>query len=400
MQSLPRRKTSGSGARKATRADSKEHNRRTILQLISHGETTRAEVARRTGLTRATVSTLVNELMEDGLVVETGVGESAGGKPPTLIGLADDGRDIIVVDLSHRPFRGSVFGLQGNPRFTPITGDGTTDPEADVAALIDRLVGLSRNRLLGVGVASPGIIDGDGMVIEAANLGWLRHPLGDLLSRRLGDVPVRVVNDAHAGALAARQLDQQNARGSDRAADHDLLFVRVTDGIGAGVILDGRLHLGAHRAAGEIGHSVIDPDGLNCRCGNRGCLETIASSSAIYAAATGGEPAPHDWTYHDLLTVAGEERTSATIRAAGRAIGIAASHLINALDVSAIALSTRPDDLGPPLAAALEDEVSKRVLSSLQSDLEFCVLDDPDLALRGAANAILNEHLRPGIPRS
>ena len=244
-----------------------------VLRLVAAGgTTTRAELARATGLTRATISSLVGELIDDGLVIETGQGKSLGGKPPTLIAFNRAARQVIVADLSTSPFRGTIVDLSCEPVGPMLEADQTGDHQRDLEGLLARLVEEADGPLVGIGLASPGVISGDGDVVEAANLGWHGHPLARLTAAATG-LGVTVVNDAHASAVAAHH---QLASG-----ESDLLLVRIGEGVGAGIILGGRLHLGSHRAAGEIGHSVIEPGGADCRCGNRGCLETVASSAAV-----------------------------------------------------------------------------------------------------------------------
>lgn len=390
--------------RKAGRQDTKRQNLRTILSVVaSAGTSSRAEVARATSLTRATVSTLVGDLIDDGLLVEVGHGESAGGKPPTLIEVNRHGRDLIVADLSTVPFTGTVVNLLSEPTVPTLTAEQTGDHAADLEGLLDRLIEAASNPILGIGLASPGVISDDGVVVEAANLGWHGFPLADRIGRRTGH-PVTVMNDAHASAVAARrQLAQatnagtgtgtgtgtgSGTNGGERPGT-DLLLLRIAGGVGAGVILDGELHLGGHRAAGEIGHAVLDPDGLACRCGNRGCVETIGSANAIHTRITGAEPTDVTWSVEDLERSAGKDVVDAELAIAGTAIGTAVSYLVNALDISQIVVSMQPAGAASRVADAIEAALVDRVLPALRGDLEVRTIEADDLAMVGVASTVI-----------
>ncbi|MGH8927073.1 MAG: helix-turn-helix domain-containing protein, partial [Acidimicrobiia bacterium] len=163
---------------KATKHDSRRSNLRTTLELVSNqGATSRAEIARQTGLTRAAVSSLVGELISHGLLRELGQGVSAGGKPPTLLALNERGREIVVVDLGHRPFRAALVDLSGRIHERIDAADSNGDPIGDTAhdvalTMIESLILKATAPVLGIGVGAPGVIDPDGRVLEAANLDW------------------------------------------------------------------------------------------------------------------------------------------------------------------------------------------------------------------------------------
>ncbi len=385
------------GPRKAGRADTRRINLRTVLDLIAAGgTTTRAEVARATGLTRATVSTLVGELINDGLVIEAGKGESVGGKPPTLIELDRSGRQLIAVDLSADPFCGMVVDLSGRPVGDLVSADPssgrTLDHQAELERLVNRLMKMADSPLIGVAVASPGVIAEDGTVVEASNLDWHNHPLAKLTREATG-LPVTVVNDAQAAAITTYiRLNAERANDESEAALSDLILVQLVGaGVGAGIILGGRTHHGSHRAAGEIGHSVIDPLGERCHCGNTGCLETLASVSAIYHRIAGRKPKNDRWSLEQAKADFGEEAVEAALVDAGTAIGSAFSILVSALDVSLVAISMQPTEAAPVVAQAVDDALRPRVLAALRPDLQVTVVEGDDLSLLGAAAVVLHQ---------
>lgn len=389
QSALPLRPPKADLHKKAGRQDTKRRNLRTILRVVaSEGATSRAEVARTTSLTRATVSTLVGDLIEDGLVIEVGHGKSDGGKPPTLIAVNRSGRDLIVADLSTSPFTGTIVDLLCDATGPVLTATQSGNHQADLDDLLDRLIDSAENPLMGIGIASPGVISDAGMVIEATNLEWHNHPLAEHVRARTG-LPVTAINDAHASAVAARHRLESTEDRSDRH-DTDLLFLRIAKGVGAGVILSGELHLGSHRAAGEIGHAVLDPDGPACSCGNNGCVETMASSYAIYERIAGSFPADANWSVQELEESVGKELVDTELTRAGMALGTVVSYLVNALDVSRIVISMQPAEAGERLAKAAEAALMPRVLPALRSDLEVRAVNGDDLALRGVASIVIS----------
>ena len=269
---------------KATHSQTRAYNSQLVLRTIYDQELiSRADVARRTGLTRTTVSDLVGELMELGLTEEVGRGPSNGGKAPILLRVADDSRHLIGVDLGESEFSGAVVNLRGEVRRSarlPLNGRDGDEAVELVHQLIDDLVGSNGDGLVGIGIGTPGIIDSEaGTVRWAVSLDWQDLPLGSLIRER-HDLPVYVANDSQAAALA------EYIFGTDRRATN-MAVIRVGRGIGAGLILNGELFHGDGFGAGEIGHVTVDPEGEPCRCGRRGCLETVASTRAMLERAEG-----------------------------------------------------------------------------------------------------------------
>ncbi len=391
MQSLGPVISTENEPRKAGRERMRALNLQIVLQLVhSEHTTTRAEVARTTGLTRATVSSLVADLIDAKLVVEAGVAPSAGGKPPTKIRIDQGGRQLALLDLSARPFRGLLVDLLLQPIGDVALARSSDDHDTAIENLVERLTSSATSSLLGVAVATPGVVDADGVVVEATNLGWVDHPLGPRLAERF-EVPVLVSNDAHASAIAAHaELVRQ--RRSTGVATGDLLLVRIAEGLGAGIVLGGGLHLGSHRAAGEIGHVVVDVDGEDCRCGNAGCLETIASRAAIVRAIAGTDAISPDVTLDMLGETYGASRVAEALKRAGVAIGGAASVLVNALDVSEIVVHSASDG-AEAIAEGLRGELGRRVLPALRPDLEVRTMSDPNLPLMGAAVLLRQDQL-------
>jgi predicted NBD/HSP70 family sugar kinase len=366
------------------------HNRALVLQtLYGAGRQSRADVDRSTGLTRVTVSDLVAELMADGLVVELGTRETLPsetvqrGKPAILLDIDRGAFTIIGIDLGgHSVFRGAVLDLAGRilheaqvPVGTTPAGSGSTSASAGGSAiersfaLVETLIAKATAPILGIGVGSPGVVDGGGVVLSAPNLGWHDEPLQARLAERFS-LPVAVMNDANAAVLAEHSFGD---------AEGDLMLVKVGQGVGSGLLLGGVQLFGSHSAAGEIGHVVVDPDGEPCRCGKSGCLETwlaIPRLEAKLEAAT--------------TSAAREE----VLREAGELLGIALAPIVAALDLDEIVLSGPASYLDGTLVEATDATLRARTMSAFNGDLtlRMSTLGD-DIVLRGAAAAVLSRQL-------
>jgi predicted NBD/HSP70 family sugar kinase len=312
------------------------NRRRVINALRQHGKISRAEIARRTGLSRSTVSSLVAELQSDGLVVEREEPGAAhgeqGGRPPILLSFDASAGAAVGIDFGHSHVRVAVSDLSSTilaERAEPLDTDHAAHEGLDVAIeLIDEALaeaGVERSRVIGAGLGLPGPIDqADGVIGSSAILpGWVGVAAAEEMRRRL-DVPVVVDNDANLGALA------ELTHGAGRGAT-DLVYLKVSSGIGAGLILGGRLYRGWGGMAGELGHVLVDPEGAVCRCGNRGCLETAASTGALLEMLRRSHG---ELTVPEMLALArdGDLGCRRVIADAGRVVGSAAALVFNVLN--------------------------------------------------------------------
>ncbi len=268
---------------KATHQETKQHNRDLVLKTIFEADTvSRAEIARITRLTRTTVSDVVGGLLTEGLVREVGMGESIGGKSPILLSLEKDSRYMISVNLAHDQFCGAVVNLRGEIKdmeSVPVSERDGEQALALVYEILDRLVEKQWSPLVGIGVGTPGLVNTrEGMVVNAVNLDWQNLPLAQLLRDRY-HLPVHIMNDSQAAAIG------EYVYGGGYKADENLVVINIRQGIGAGILVNGRLFQGDGGGAGEIGHMVVQEGGLLCRCGNHGCLETLASTRAVVQRA-------------------------------------------------------------------------------------------------------------------
>lgn len=260
---------------KATPADVRAVNRRLLLQHISEGRggVSRADLVRLARLNTATVSGLVAELLERGLVREVGTGPSVGGKPPILLDLDERLFAVLGVQLIRDGFRIAALSLRGRIiEQHDEVGDSAQLVEALAPAVAKMAGGIGRS-VLAVGVAVPGVVDEHrGLIARSVLLGRDDFDLGSKLAERLG-YPVHLINDSDACALAEVALSDDPAP--------TLMALYVGDGVGAGLVLSGALFQGETFGAGEVGHLNLRTHDLRCECGRTGCLEAAARISVL-----------------------------------------------------------------------------------------------------------------------
>ena len=351
-----------------------------VLQHLFHeGPSSRADLARATGLTRVTVSDLVGELMAAELVEEAGIAnQTRVGKPATLVRMRTDEFAIVAVDVADDlEMRGAVMNLTGDileRRSASQDGLRGEETTAALVALCRELVAATTLPVVGVGVASPGVINAAGVVVQAPNRGWFDVPLAERLTAELG-IPAHVANDANTSALAEYTLGGAEGAG--------LLTLTVRHGVGAGVILHGALVRGPGDAAGELGHVTVIDEGsgeepLACACGRSGCLETILSAPALRARVRGLTPPDSD----------------AALASVGRRLGAALAPVVSALDLNEILLCGPQELLDGPLAQAALDTITHRSMPVVAAGLEVRMAAlGPDVALQGAAVLVLSGQL-------
>jgi glucokinase-like ROK family protein len=340
---------------------------RVIRALRDEGHISRADIARRTGLSRSTVSSLVADLQADGLVVERPEPGSAygaqGGRPPILLSFDASAGAAVGIDFGHSHLRVAVSDLAStilSERKQPLDTDHDAQQGLELAAemVADALAdaGVQRTQVIGAGMGLPGPIEqSEGTVGSSAILpGWIGMTAATEMRRRL-DIPVMVDNDANLGALA------EAAFGAGRDAG-DLIYLKVSSGIGAGLILNGRLYRGSAGLAGELGHVLVDPDGIVCRCGNRGCLETVAATGALVdlLRRSHGE----DLTVEAMLDAArdGDLGCRRVIHDAGRALGQVVATLLNVLNPELLVVGGDLAGAGALLLDGMRESVGRAAL--------------------------------------
>ncbi|WP_037913991.1 ROK family protein [Actinacidiphila yeochonensis] len=379
---------------------------RVLEALHTTPRSSRPELVRLTGLSRATVSSLISDLIAVGLVTEDDGPEETEprrtGRPAQSLSLVPTAGFAIGADIGHQHVRVilcDLFGAVLWEHWVAKEVDRAPDETLDlVAVLVNRALqetGVDRDRVLGIGagIASP-VEKGSGALgAEGIMPGWVGMRLTDELARRTA-LPVRVTNDANAGALAERMY------GAGRQAG-DMVYVRLSAGIGAGIVSGGRLMLGARGLAGEIGHLPLTTDGLICRCGNRGCLETVASPVAI--ARLLSESWGHPVAARDLPTLIAQRNTGAlrAVRDAGESVGRALSTLVTLLNPRLIVVGGDLAGAGEDILEPMRSGVRRHTLPSAVEGVEIVTGGLGDGAeVRGAAGLVLADapQLLSGAP--
>jgi predicted NBD/HSP70 family sugar kinase len=338
-------------------------HRRSITSLLSAtGPMSRADLVRATGLSRTTVSSLVAELMSSGYVTETtdrGRPHTGGsGRPPLLLRLTTPAGGVAGVDIGHGHVRvvgaaraGTVLAEQVQAVDVDADGPDTLDRAAAMVRAAMDEAGLSAADLQAVGMCVPAPLNRRSARIDTASLaGWRGLPPAEELASRLG-APVFLDNDANLGALA--ELHHGAARGHTEA-----VYLKLASGVGAGLVIGGRLHRGATGIAGELGHVQVGEDGHVCRCGNRGCLETLVAAPRlldVLRPAYGDDLTTERMLELDAADDAGVRRV---LSDAGRTIGRALADLCNSLNPAVLVVG---GSLGSSrsLGAGIRDSIDR-----------------------------------------
>ena len=360
---------------KALPGDARRHNRTLVLQTVYRsGPASRADIARATQLTKVTVSDLVAELTAEGLMHELGTREVTGpGKPAMLVDLARGSHAIVGLDLSdHRLFRGAVLDLDGrilSRAEAPLDGAVGSAAVERAVALAQELIAGTRLTLLGLGVGTPGVIDDEGTVRTAPNLGWADEPLQRILLERTG-LPTVVANDGNAGVLAEHNFG---------GAGDDLMLIAIGHGLGSGLIIGGVPVVGSSFAGGEIGQVMVGSDlPLDAPYSREQVLEHWLSVPGLTAA----------------LAEAGYDGRERVLREAGQRLGTALAPVVGALNLSEIVLAGPEELVGDALAEATLEILQRRTLPESHRGLTIRTSSQgSDLILRGATALVLQAQL-------
>jgi N-acetylglucosamine repressor len=382
--------------RVAKRGTSREINSQIVLNLVrTHQPISRAELARTMGVSRASVTLLVNDLIARKLVFEGATGKTVRGRKPTFLHIDAGRRTVVAVDVRATEVFLMLADMIGNPIGGVVSFPGVRDPKALVAALASRL-----RRLLaehgaaaaceGIGVVVPGMVEHSTMrVLHAPTLGWrdvdLREPLAAATGLR-----VEVENSGRACALA-----QMWTLGGAACAHGDLVFVSVSDGIGVGVLINGEVLRGRHNIAGEAGHIPLSLDGPRCSCGANGCWEAYISNRATLARYFGRslQDGPQDayqrrFTVEDLVARArgGDAKAVAALEATARYLGLGLASVVNVFDPSCVCIGGEIMLAWDLIEGAVRSALAERVLVAAAASTEIRpVLVGEHPRLQGAA---------------
>lgn len=355
----------------------RRRNRTAVLTAVrTGGRVSRADIARATGLSRSTVSTLVSDLIHQEIVRETApqdAGKSGSGRPGTPLALNLSAAGVLAVDLAPRTIAAAIFDM-GHQLLVHHTTqfDARTASIDEIVDQIDRIVervvaesGIDRSAIIGGAVAVPAPIEQRTRVVGLQS--GIPAIVGDALEPRLRErlaVPVILENDANLNALA--EWTEGAATGHS-----DAIYVEFSEGIGAGLIVSGRLHRGAHGTAGEIGHTPIVADGPVCRCGNRGCLELVAGVGAITDAVNdqlGGA-----LTIEDVVARAraGDPLCRRSLRDAASHIGTVIGSICNLINPTVVVVGGAIASAWPMIESAMREALDRSAIHVSIQNLEL-----------------------------
>ncbi|MEA4884151.1 MAG: ROK family protein [Clostridia bacterium] len=393
----------------------------TVLDVLrnTHG-LSRADIARATGLTPATVSSVVSILISSGIAHEVGYGESSGGRPPVILEFNPQAFYIAGVDLGVTKVIAVVADLEGTVvSRTRLELDVQEGPAAIISRLIEathEAIGAAstafgaesdaRPRIVGIGLSMPGLIDAErGISLFAPNIPeWSDIPIVELFHKEFS-LPCWVENDARAMALGEAMF------GAGRGYE-DILCVNVGRGIGAGIIVNGDIYRGRQGSAGELGHMTVDPNGPICPCGNRGCLEVMAAgpaiaASAIRAVSTGSNTRIREMVGGRIEAITAEVVSEAAkqgdalaemlVREAGRYLGIGIANAVNLLSPELVVIGGGVARAGDILFDEVRKTVRERAFTTMVNLPEIVPsAQGEDSSSIGAAALVFEEMLALG----
>ncbi len=375
-----------------------QNQRRVIAALVSNGPQTQAELSRQTGLSTATVSNIVKVMAASG-IVSTAPTTSSGRRALSVI-LNDKGQVAAGIDIGRRHLR----VVLASPNYRVLQEASVSLPPGHSAVeglraasdLLDALLadgGIDRRALLGAGIGIPGPIDRrTGTVVQGAILPeWVGINIHATFSERL-QVPVFIDNDANLGALA-------QVTWGPHSAVENLLFIKVGSGIGSGMVLNGSLYYGNVGVTGELGHTTINEQGVVCRCGNRGCLETVASTSTMIELLGRGSSEAVDTQRIIEWALAGDTAALRVIDDAGAAIGRALAHVANMINPETIVIGGPLTSLGDILLVPVRRGLARHAVPIIGETTGVCMssLGDRAEALGGAAVVLAQPDLSPAF---
>ena len=361
-----------------------------VRELHESGPSSRSDLVARTGLTRSAIRGLIGELVVGGLAIEGPAAlDGTPGRPSPVVRAEPHGAVVLALEIAVDSLAAATVGLGGRifdlVRVDLPRGRSSVD---DIATALAELATEVRDRLpsdetiVGVGVAVVGVVRrSDGMVSLAPNLGWRDEPLGERLAAALDiDVPITLANESDLAALA------EHRRGAARGVD-DLVVIWGSVGVGGGIVVDGQALTGSAGYSGEVGHIPVNPDGLPCRCGSIGCLETEVGSTAILRRAGLSPEGGHE-AVDAVLAAAqrGEPAALAAFAETGRWLGIGLAGVINVLNPELVLLGGGLTASYPFVRASLEAELDRRVLRAARGMVRVMPTSlGVDAPLRGAA---------------
>ncbi|EON1807403.1 ROK family protein [Klebsiella aerogenes] len=369
-----------------------------LIHLVCSEEgASRADLARLTGMSKAAIGALVKEMLADGLLQESDMAASGGqGRPSVTLSLAPDAAYAIGISLIDNQLVLVLMNASGEK-----IAERLLMPRLEIPDVIHQLAGeirsllndtlIERQRLVGIGFALSAFVDAaQAVCVQSALLGWHQVPLAELLSRATGGIPVFIENDTRALANWEKTFGHLRKLESAVVISHG-------SGIGSATVIYNRIWRGAHGGAGEIAHCTIVPAGTPCRCGKRGCLDTIASLTAIFEQARMAGINTDQLDELEAMARKGHTAAIQILHRAGDALGLAISHQIQTHDPAAIMLAHQPESFNGLLNTVMQQAIETNLLPGMagKTPLIYRPLA-PDSWALAAAGVALTHVLFPG----
>ncbi|MEI3606592.1 ROK family transcriptional regulator [Pseudogracilibacillus sp. SE30717A] len=375
----------------------KSVNKSLILNKIRTNQPiSRAQIAKETKLTPPTVSNIVKELLEQEIIKESDLGVSKGGRKPTMlqvnsnrfyvigVDVGPNTIDCLITDLSGKVLERSSSKLNGE-----LTNEKFLTKLKDIIHHIIQSIS-EQEKIIGIGIAMHGVVDVEnGISLFAPNLKLSNIPIKEELEKEF-DLVVKVENDARAMALGESWFGQHDNPLS-------MLVVNIGSGVGAGVVVNGKLYHGANDLAGEVGHMTIDINGDICDCGNKGCLQTFATGSAIVKKANqvSNEPIQSGEEVYNLAK-SGKQDYITILEETGRIIGIGLTNLIHIINPELIVLGGGVTKSEKFLLNPIKEEIRNRGLTDNAMKTKVVISSHgEDATLLGAISLVLIELFEP-----
>jgi len=370
----------------------RQMNRSLVLNTIRlKGPISRTEIARGTGLSGATISGLVSELLDDDLIFELEEGDSSGGRRPVLLTLNPSGGYVVGIKLMKDSIIAALTNLEAKVVDSMSVPINNTLPEEVVNAIaleVEELLqknAIPSTKLFGIGIGLAGIVEQDTGILRLSPIfGWQGIPFGKMVQDKL-QVPMYIDNDVNTVTLTEKWF------GMARDIDH-FLTVTIGRGVGLGIVSNGRLYRG-RGGAGEFGHVVVDPHGDLCMCGKQGCLETfVADPYLLKKAKADPELSEHVQSIGDLRTMAleGNLAARAVYDQAGEVLGRELANLINVFDPQMIILTGEGVKAKELFIGKMFEAIQSHTMPGMGPEMTVHIDELEDLAwARGAAGLVL-----------
>lgn len=351
----------------------KQINKTLVLETILHeAPISRADISQKVGLNKGTVSSLVNELLEDQLIYESGPGQSSGGRRPVILLFNDKAGFSIGIDLGVNYILGVLTDLRGNiivevnKKLTVRSYEVVIEILQSVISDLINAAPQSHYGIVGIGIGVPGLVNNHGEVLVAPNLGWKNINLREEIENCF-DIPVLIENEANAGAYGEKLY------GAGKENDN-ILYISAGIGIGVGIILNGKLFYGMNGFSGEAGHMIVQVNGKDCTCGSSGCWELYASEKALLEEArklklTGITEETLSIELLLELANSGNEDIINLFHSIGMYLGVGINNIINIFNPEQVIIGNRLTMAKDWLEKSIEKFIKNHTMKYHQKDL-------------------------------